>query len=101
MRTVPLRPLLAVIAGGGALLVLGGAVLDTWRVAVLGLALLQVALLVLVLRPRGASAPAVDRELRDAVTRVDERVQAMDMRLVLEVQDLQRRLDDAGDRRGD
>lgn len=92
MRTVPLRPLLAVIAGGGTLLVLGGAVLDTWRLAVLGLALLQAAVVLVVLRSRPAPAP-VDRGLRDAVARLDERVQAMDLRMVVEAQATQRLLE--------
>lgn len=92
MRTVPMRPLLAVVAGGGALLVLGGAVLDTWRVAVLGLALLQAVIVLLVLRSGPAPAP-VDRGLRDAVARLDERVQAMDLRMVVEAQATQRLLE--------
>ena len=94
MSPTVLRPVLLGLAAVAALAVTLGVAVDAWRPAVAGLALLQLVTAALVLRGRRTPPAAVDRSALDAVRRLDERVQAMDRRLVLETQALRGLLED-------
>lgn len=96
MSPTVLRPVLLGLAAVAALAVALGVVVDAWRPAVAGLALLQLVTAALVLRGRRTAPAAVDRSALDAVRRLDERVQAMDRRQVLEAQALRQLLEERG-----
>ncbi len=84
MNVLPLRQVLLALVGAGTVLVLVGVVADLWQLAVLGVAALQGAVVVALVRARAARPVGAPEEVRLALLRLEERLQAVDQRVVLE-----------------